>query len=734
MHRSIVFWLRVSICLLVFLGYLGLMTTYRYGPSIMLVALTAVFLMPVGEWLDRRSSSFRTITSAVSFIYVVTLPLIISVVDLLDAVTALVVYIQIHSMIHVKKQRNYDHIVLMSFFLLLAASVMTPSPTIGMVFILFVITAVWTLVLLEMFSAAQGSQGSPSADLREGSEGLPMSLERPKRLLDIRLTGMVAIASAAVVALTGVLFFSSPRLEAGLFGTESGDMFRTGLDPGVDLADGGTITTDTTAIMRVTFPKEEDTRFEEEMYWRVTALDHYTGSSWMRRGLTTRSRPYNTPLDFLRYSSRFAWDVSGGVFRMENGQGRIVEQEIYLDVAPEQGMPGLSLLQSMQLKDGQKGVKLRWSGHHDFTVELSQRNEPGLNYTVWSEIYNPSPDELRRASDEYIDTLNKRDFLNLTAHNLLPETLEVVKEITAGLDNAYDKATAIQTFLAGNGYKYTLEIPDLPNENPIDAFIMQTRTGHCQLYASALALMMRSEGIPTRVVKGYRGGTWDAKDKAYTVSADMAHLWVEGFFPGHGWIVFDPSPPSLEFSPFTIGALQRSLSFLALKWKMLWYQNVVGFAPENRIEMLRDATIGLFRVKEREGASNAASAKINFFEHILGLLPPAAVLAGGLFFVFIVIRTARRRTRAAGLSLTHEQFMAIRLHRELGRKLRRQGIEWQGKSVGELRSAVRDLDWDESEIVSRLLEAYSAVRFGQRSLPASLFGRLRRMTRRLRTT
>jgi transglutaminase-like putative cysteine protease len=75
----------------------------------------------------------------------------------------------------------------------------------------------------------------------------------------------------------------------------------------------------------------------------------------------------------------------------------------------------------------------------------------------------------------------------------------------------------------------------------MNAFFTEVRRGHCELFASAMALAVRSLGIPARVVTGYLGGEWDPQNHSYLVREGMAHLWVEVLFPQYGWVPFDPS-------------------------------------------------------------------------------------------------------------------------------------------------------------------------------------------------
>ena len=125
-------------------------------------------------------------------------------------------------------------------------------------------------------------------------------------------------------------------------------------------------------------------------------------------------------------------------------------------------------------------------------------------------------------------------------HARAPATL--ARQITAGLTNEYDKAIAIKTWLADN-LTYTLELADPGKQEPVDFFLFDRKKGHCEYFASAFAVLARAVGIPTRQVNGFLGGEWNEYQGYVAVRAGDAHSWDEVYFPGAGWVTFDPTPP-----------------------------------------------------------------------------------------------------------------------------------------------------------------------------------------------
>jgi len=93
-------------------------------------------------------------------------------------------------------------------------------------------------------------------------------------------------------------------------------------------------------------------------------------------------------------------------------------------------------------------------------------------------------------------------------------------------------------------YRYTLHLPATVQKDPLANFLFERKEGHCEYFASAMAVMLRGLGIPARVVNGFRGGEFNDLSGQYLVRARDAHSWVEAYFPRHGWVSFDPTPAS----------------------------------------------------------------------------------------------------------------------------------------------------------------------------------------------
>ncbi|MCX5756946.1 MAG: transglutaminase-like domain-containing protein, partial [Candidatus Hydrogenedentes bacterium] len=414
-----------------------------------------------------------------------------------------------------------------------------------------------------------------------------------------------------------------------------------------------------------------------------------------------------------------------GIARDPWDGARVVHQSIYMDDAPEDGLPCLTMVQRVN----DHAIRLGWSERSDYSVVVLRRGpQHWIQYDAWSDVKHFTPEQLCNAPENYGEILSDQDLRNLTNQDLLPRTRRLAQTITRDARTVFDKATALNMYLSGSNYFYTLNLPPLPAEHPIDEFINETRRGHCELYASALALMLRALGVPTRVVAGYRGGDWSEADRAYTVRADMAHLWVEVYFPGCGWVTFDPSPRENE-SLVARNWVARTVSRYVLRAKIFWYRDVVGFDSALQLALFQNVSLGLIGLgSEWIGAVDST--------RIIGPRSPWLPLAL-IAAVLAVFLTWRRRSRALSRSLykhvlTADQVRAVRLYRGLRRRLERIGVPVAGHTAEEIRRSLEEEPiLADTTAVQDIIETYNAVRFGGRPFPRDHYARLTRLQRSL---
>jgi hypothetical protein len=142
----------------------------------------------------------------------------------------------------------------------------------------------------------------------------------------------------------------------------------------------------------------------------------------------------------------------------------------------------------------------------------------------------------------------------------------LARDITRDATNNYDRARAIENYLRVN-FGYTLELPTHTVSDPIADFLFERKRGHCEYFASSMAIMLRTLRIPARIVNGFRGAEFNRVSGSYVVRARQAHSWVEAYFPDQGWITFDPTPAAGNASPEGFGELALYLDAAHEFWR-----------------------------------------------------------------------------------------------------------------------------------------------------------------------
>ncbi len=273
-----------------------------------------------------------------------------------------------------------------------------------------------------------------------------------------------------------------------------------------------------------------------------------------------------------------------------------------------------------------------------------------------------------------------------------------------------DAAAAIERWLT-TALKYTRELPGAVPD-PVADFLFARRAGHCELFSSAMVLMLRSLGIPARNVTGYFGGRSTAAGY-YAVRAGDAHSWVEAYFPEVGFVPFDPTPPSGR------GSLRESpWARMVLLWDTLqqrWRAFIVDYDLIAQTQAMRRVGQIVSETGRRLAGKGGGAARLRAAAEVA----LALLLAGGLL---VAVRRVRGRRRpGATAALGPDQRRALRLWRSARNRLRQAGIEVAAN--GTPRELART-----TPALEELVSAYARVRWGGARLS---FSEARALLRRL---
>ncbi len=315
---------------------------------------------------------------------------------------------------------------------------------------------------------------------------------------------------------------------------------------------------DDTVVMTVGVDPENKLP-ESEIKWRGKALNSFDGISW--KSEYTSRRWTQTVFD-----GRSSWRSSRDYVQMER---RYLERNYVLDpeyiawdsradLVPFHVRVILKGAGVVFLPPSPKVVSSSFRGSYflrDFNDSYILRNpyptKDELAYTVYSAPFDAERNIRLRKTDFVTERKYPgvtQMYLKLPA-DLDPRILQLGKTITSGL-KPYEAAAAIKEYLE-NTCTYSLDPETTPaGTDPLADFLFDAKTGHCEYFASAMCVLLRTAGIPSRMIAGFQRGEYNGYGDFYTVRQRDAHAWVEAFFGEEGWAVFDPSPRAIENRTF----------------------------------------------------------------------------------------------------------------------------------------------------------------------------------------
>lgn len=440
--------------------------------------------------------------------------------------------------------RDALFLALLSFACLLSSAVLTIDTYFLAHFFVFLIFGAATFLGYEVRRGARGAISSPSGS-------------RPEKQKQFhRALALAAMSIALGAILFGSLFFFIfPRFSAGLMGRMSMQpSLMTGFSDEVELGQIGAIKKTSEVVMRVRTDKIERTG---QLYWRGIALSTFDGRRWSgadrqrvvlsvepdgwihSRTVPDRVRAHSVPLHYTVLLEPVATDTVFAASQAVALQGSF---------SGEQSSP--SGPHSYLLQDSSGSL---FNPFHNFTK---------LRYEGISLLPRPPADLLRRAPGDY-DAELRETYLQLPA--LDPRVPELARRITERAKTPYDKAVAIESYLRSR-YQYTLDLTGRPEANALAQFLFVVRAGHCEYFASSMAILLRTLDIPARIVNGFLPGEYNDLGRDYIVRSSDAHTWVEVYFPGYGWLTFDPTPSAPEAQIGVLGRLGAYWDWFELNW------------------------------------------------------------------------------------------------------------------------------------------------------------------------
>ncbi|MBX7244865.1 MAG: DUF3488 and transglutaminase-like domain-containing protein [Candidatus Sumerlaeaceae bacterium] len=223
---------------------------------------------------------------------------------------------------------------------------------------------------------------------------------------------------------------------------------------------------------------------------------------------------------------------------------------------------------------------------------------------------------------------------------------ELAKEWTKGTTTTFEKAMAIENHFQ-TAFKYSLQRKAAGNY--IEDFLFRAQEGHCEYFATSMAMLMRALGVPARVVNGYYSVEWNDIAKAFTVRQSDAHSWVEVYFENYGWMTFDPTPPSGIGRATQESAFMVAISRVVDAIKVRWYRYVIDYGIQDQVSYI--GSIFRFHTKFVEQLGNffksssgetSVDDMYNGSAYFQGALALVVIVAGLAVGIVVLKRRAGR--------------------------------------------------------------------------------------------
>lgn len=572
-------------------------------------------------------------------------------------------------MFELESPRDYKLALLLSLFEVSAASLMLVSFRYFLLFLAWLLAALFSLSLVTIHP--------------------PGPAKKPLSAVS-RLFGLLAAAGIFSIITGLALFFFLPRIGFSLISLPiaPGRAF-SGFSSMIRIGEVSNLLSSKKPVMRVSLPDHPGEI--PGIKWRMQAMEHYENRAWQDRLGMSGSFPiiYNQPTTVDR----------------EPPPGEDLVQEIYLEPGIGPGLPAAGHAYAYQAPYKFRTIDCYFNNYCALPAASFER----IHYLAYSVLPEYSDQEIRNALSGLDDYLQKRG--NAWAYDLLQlpsksDQICTLAQETAGNEaDPLKKMAGLKLFFQNN-FQYSLSgLPTGPEA--IENFLLTSRKGNCEYFATGAALMLRCLGIPNRLAAGFISGDWIQYQGYYLVRERDAHTWVEIFLPGLGFMEFDPTPAISRRSPGRADWLLRWLDPIVFRWDR-W---IVEFSVQDQFRGLRKIEAETSALKYRV---SIPAVNIRFW---IRSNPGAATAAIAVIISLIVlafgIRDWKHPARKILNQLGPDQCLAAKIYLEMFAILKAKGINRKDSATGlEIAREISAAPAAE-KIVRRITSFYYQVRFGR---------------------
>jgi len=627
LHSAITRFFTTSLFALVFVSFVALAGTGKLDALSLLIVFVAFGvrsfqLITNRPWLisETWSSRLTILYFAVGF-----MDFFFISGELVGTTVHLVLFIMVVKLFSVQTPRDHFYLALIAFMMVLSAAILTVDGFFFAAFCFFLLLAASTFISMEMERSLRSAQTTEGASVATASS----------TAMAARIIQSLSKASAWIVACTvivaGVIFFLLPRTSAGYMSAfTQRNEFASGFSDEVRLGAIGHIQQSTSVVMRVRFNTQT---MPHDMHWRGAAYSHFDGISWANGSGSFPA--YSGPDGKLDLQQPQISQLIAGIRRDRPPSAKdVVGYEVLMEPI---GTNMFFLLPTpLAVNSNSRNYLVSYTGY----VMGNDSNRSVARYNGNSDLSQPN--DVHRQTTVLELPHDKANYLQLP-DNLDPRIPKLSADITKDQASVYDRTVALERYLQSK-FTYSLDMNTPPGKDPIAWFLFERRIGHCEYFASAMALMLRTQGIPSRIINGFHGGEYNDVSGSFIVRARDAHSWVEAYIPGFGWATFDPTPAA----EITSHTGWNRIALYADAVREFWREWVVNYDFTHQENLARTSVstsrqnFDLFRIWSKEKYEALLAAARNTKEIAAGRPQFYAVRAGIVFALFIVLFNIRR--------------------------------------------------------------------------------------------
>jgi hypothetical protein len=536
----------VSLVLLLANGFFAILFTGRLDPFISVVMIAALMLRLLATFDVVRFELPKGTATLLSLLYLVFYPLDYVLIShsFVAPTIRMMFFFTALKLLSAKSGRDYFYLGLLAFLHLLAASMFVPGVGYLGVLLLFLCLATTAIV---SFEVKRGCESGVRIIESSGSGG---------NRLGFRLAAASGAMAAGILALSFTLFLVLPRMMGRAPISPFALDPTIGFSSEVDLGAIGALQPDNTPVMRV-LGLEGDVH---ERRWRGVALTRFDGRRWS-------SQPRSQLIETGSYAMPRRWHHSQA--------GRKIHYRVVLEPLGSQALFVTGVPEQIV------------SGSFDRLVvdeTDSLRVLDGGLQTVQYEVVSWITDARSQRPADVTETFSER-FRNLYLQlpEVDPRIGQLGQQIAGSRPTVLARAEALEAHLRSE-FGYTLDLPSARQADPLAHFLFERRRGHCEYFASAMAVMLRTQGVPARLVNGFFGGIDNPISGLHVIRSRDAHTWVEAYIPAYGWIEFDPTPAAPD------GVMNPWMAQLWMYWDALqsvWGDWVLEYDFAHQLQLAR---------------------------------------------------------------------------------------------------------------------------------------------------